>query len=238
MKKLLLILIFLAGLGAIIWWKQGNKIPSIGSDVEIETSSQQKDIEAIRAFMGNPNLELTFVNTDLPMQYFRVGKVTKMGSGENMEAVDGWTRQVNVYDQKDLINGTCSVYEYNIDARNHNLTAVVIRGLQQSEIENLKNSGTPCNPNSGNGQKITKAEAEAIATGYLRRALPNFDQIENQFVYSSQNNGESHQWVREDKGYKLPEGLSGRPYPGPIIRISVHSSNEIQYWNTTSLFEN
>jgi len=236
MKKLVSIFLFVIGFGIVIWWRQGNEIPSTGSDVGIEISPQQKEIEIIRSFMGNPDLELTFVNTDLPVQYFRVGKVTQIGNGENMEAVEGWTRQVNVYDQKELINGTCSIYEYNTDVRNNSLTAVIIRGLRQSEIEDLKNSSTPCNPNSENAQKLAKTEAETIAMSYLKRALANFDQIKAQFIYLQQVDG-AHEWFWEDNEYKLPDGLSSRPYLKPIIRISVYNDSQIQYWNTTSLFE-
>ncbi len=247
MKKLLLILLVVVGLGAVIWWKQSNKILSPKNSLTwTETSqtenSQQKDIKTIRIFMGDPNLKLSFATTDLPTPYFRVGKVTKVGNRENMDAVDAWIRNVNVYDQKELINGWCSVYEFNTDIRNHSLTAVIIRGLRQNEIETLKNSGTSCNSNLKNVQKLTKTEAETIAMDYLKRTLSNFDQIKDQFIYStytslsSQNNGESHEWLWQDKNYKLPEGLSSRPYPGPIIRISVYGKNQIQYWNTTSLF--
>jgi hypothetical protein len=86
-------------------------------------------------------------------------------------------------------------------------------------------------------QKITKAEAESVAMEYLQRSLPNFDEIKDRFVYTSRNNGESHEWLWEDKNYQLPESLASRPYPGPIIRISVYDDSSIQYWNTVSLFE-
>lgn len=187
--------------------------------------------------MDRPNLELTLVDTDLPMPYFRVGKVTKMGTGENMDAVEGWTRQVNLYDQKELLDGNCSVYQYHTDPRNNTLTAVIIRGLKPSEIDALKANGTICN-STNSSQKISKSEAETIAMGYLKRALPNFEQIKDQFTYSLQNNGESHEWLWEDKDYKLPDGLSSRPYPYPVIRISVYGNKQIQYWNTVPLFQN
>lgn len=200
-------------------------------------SSEQKDMASIRSFMAQPSLELTFINTDLPIPYFRVGKVTKMGTGENMEAEDSWTRQVNIYDQKELINGECSVYEYHMDVRNQTLTAVVIRGLRPSEIESLKNNGITCVSDSGNMPKITKAEAETIAMNYIKRGVPNFDQMKGQFVYSQQQNGELHEWLWEDKSYILPKGLSSRPYLYPMTRISVSGNREIQYWNTVSLFQ-
>lgn len=235
--KIIVALLVLVGLGtAFVFWKQGNGTPVL--PVNQTTDATTKDMSAIKTFMAEPNLELSFVNTDLPTQYFRVGKVTKMGNGENMEAVDGWTRQVNVYDQKALVNGQCSIYEYHTDARNHTLTALIIRGLRPSEIDSLKNNGVTCISNPGNVPNLIKAEAETIAMNYLKRAVPNFNQIKDQLVYTQQQNGESHDWVWEDKGYKLPEGLSGRPYSYPTIRIAVYGNNDIQYWNTVSLFEN
>lgn len=240
--KLLIGLLIVTILGMVIWWKFGNKNQPSTTISKVTTSqeenSQQKDMDSIISFMGKPNFELSFIKTDLPTPYFRVGKITKVGNGENMDAVDAWIHNVNVYDQKELINGECSVYEFNTDARNHNLTAIIIRGLRQNEIETLKNSGTPCNSSPKNVQRLTKTEAETIAMDYLKRTLSNFDQIKDQFIYSTQNNGESHEWLWQNKNYKLPEGLSSRPYPGPIIRISVYGKNQIQYWNTTSLFTN
>jgi len=234
--KIIVVLLILVGLGtAIVLGKQKSKSLVLPVNQTVETTNQ--DISAIRTFMAEPSLELSFVNTDLPTQYFRVGKVTKVGNGENMDAVDGWVRKVNIYDQKELLDGQCSIYEYNTDTKNHTLTAVSIRGLRSDEASNLKNNGITCVSSSGNISKITKAEAETIAMGYLKRALPNFDQIKDQFVYTEQRGGESHDWVWENKNYKLPEGLSSRPYLYPTIRISVYGNKEIQYWNTVPLFE-
>lgn len=199
---------------------------------EVESS----DLTSIKSFVGDPYLELSFINTDLPTPYFRVGKVTQMDGGENMEAVDGWTRKVNIYNQKELINGKCSVYEYHTDVRNHNLTAVLIRGLKPNEIDALKEGGVTCTPDTNTMPKISKTDAEKIAMGYLQRALSGNERIRDAFVYSEQLDGESHEWLWEDKNYKLPEGLSARPYLNPVIRVSVYGDRSIQYWNTTSLF--
>lgn len=237
--KLIAVFTVLLIAGVIFITQQGSVKPEEASpQTNNSQSKEQNNIASIRSFMAQPELELTFVNTDLPMPYFRVGKATQMGTGENMEAVEGWTRKVNVYDQKELVNGECSIYEYHTDARDHTLTAVIIRGLRPGEVDSLKNNGVTCVSNSSNLQKITKADAEAIAMGYLKRALSNFDQIKDQFAYSQQKNGESHEWLWEDKSYQLPNGLSGRPYPYPIIRISIYGNNQIQYWNTVSLFQN
>lgn len=233
---IILVCVFVVGALTLGRFKPNGSTPqSVTTSSNINTPQDDKAV--IRTFMDQPNLELTLVGTDLPMPYFRVGKVTKVGTGENMDKVDGWVRQVNIYDQKDLINGQCNVYEYHTDLRNHNLTAVIIRGLRQNEIEALKNNGTTCSSNSVAMPKITKSEAETIAFDYLKRVISNLDQMKDQFAYSLQSNDESHQWLWEDKSYKLPEGLASRPYYYPIIRISVNGDKTISYWNTVSLFQ-
>ena len=235
----LLRLIVIAGIAMLVFLS----IPKLFSPASVPnepgtTQSENTDLTAIRSFSGNPDLDPTFINTDLPIPYFRVGKVTEVSGGENMEAVDDWVRRVNVYNEKSPIGNDCSVYEYHTDLRNHSLTAVIIRGLKPDQIETLRANGTPCTSDSGNIPTITKAEAETIALKYLARAVPDFSSVWDQFTYSQQQNGVSHEWLWEDKAYKLPEGLSSRPYPGPVIRISVYGNNQIQYWNTISLFGN
>ena len=235
--KIIAVLLILAGLGAgVIWLKQGGKTPVL--PLKQTTDSTAEDITAIRRFMANPNLELSFVNTSLPQPYFMVGKVTKLNNGENIEKVDGWVRQVNVYDQKDILNGQCATYEYHVDTRSHIVTAISIRGLRPNEIDALKNDGITCVSNSGNIPSLTKAEAKTVAMGYLKQAVSNFDQIKDQFTYSLQSNEEAHQWLWENKSYKLPDGLEGRPYSYPTIRITVNGDKTISYWNTVSLFKN
>lgn len=235
--KLIVLLLFVALLsGSFIWLKQTNKVSIPTRSVDEQKDPKLADIASIRGFMGNPSLEVSFVKEDLPMPYFRVGKVTKTKDGENLEPTDDWLRKVNVYRQKDLIEGQCSVYEYHTDIRNHKLTAVLIAGLNQNEIEALKEKGTPClsaDPKY-NTPTITKEEAENITFNYLKRAIPNFEEIKDKFTYSKDK---SHTWIWEDKEYQLPVNLERRPYSYPTIRISVYDDGKIQYWNTVSLFE-
>jgi len=233
--KIIITLFILVAVGVFVLQKQGTKTPLLTTNKVVD--SKFEDMTAIRAFMAEPNLELVFVNTSLPQPYFMVGKVTKQANGENIEKVDDWVRQVNVYDQKGVLNGQCATYEYHVDIKSHTVTAVAIRGLRPDEINALKNDGITCVSDSGYMPKIAKAEAEAIAKDYLKRAVPNLDKIWGQFTYSLQSNGESHQWLWEDKDYKLPEGLEGRPYSYPTIRITVDGNKQIQYWNTVPLFE-
>lgn len=189
--KIIVALLILVAVGVFVLQKQGIKAPLLTTNKVVDTTSE--DMAAIRAFMADPNLELSFVNTSLPQPYFMVGKVTKLPNGENIEKVDGWVRQVNVYDQKGVLNGQCVTYEYHVDTRSHTVTAVSIRGLKPNEIDALKNDGITCVSNSGNMPRITKTEAETVAMDYLKRAVSNFDQIKDQFTYSLQSNGETHQ---------------------------------------------
>jgi len=237
--KIIVTLLVLISFGAgFFWFKQNNFAPVLPSTEEVDNTAQ--DETTIRNFMAESALELSFVKSDVPFPvYFRVGKVTQMEGGENMETVEGWTRQVNIYHQKELLNGQCSVYEYHVDSRNHSLAAVIIAGLKPSEIEGYKSNGVICSDASSNTMlKITKTEAEAVVFGYLARGVKNFDQIKDQFIYSEKYDGELHQWFWEDKSYELPEGLEGRPYSYPTIRITVDGNKQIQYWNTVPLFEN
>lgn len=241
MKKLVLVLLIVVGLGGVIWWKQSNKTTSPDFGINTETaqkeSPQQKDINAVRFFMANSKLDLIFKGTGLPQPYFMVGKASPLdkGGGVRIDKVSEWERQVNIYEQKDLINGQCEVYEYQTDSRNNTLTAVHIRNLRSTEIDSLKASGTTCG-GASTVPKLNKEESEAIAFGYLKRALPNFDQIKDQLVYSEKLGGESHEWRFEDKSYKLPEGLTGDPYSYPVIRIVIYGDKSILYENTETLF--
>ncbi len=234
--KIIIVLFILVAAGVFVLQKQGIKTPLLTTNKVVDNTSE--DMAAIRAFMAEPSLELAFVNTTLPQPYFMVGRVTKLSDGENIEKVDNWVRQVNVYDQKGVLNGQCVSYEYHVDTKSHIVTSVSIRGLRPNEIDALKNDGITCVSDSGNLPKITKAEAETIAKEYLKRAVQDLDKTWGQFTYSLHSNGESHQWLWEDKGYKLPEGLEGRPWSHPIIRISVNGDHTINYWNTVPLFEN
>jgi len=101
--KIIIALFILIAVGVFVLQKQGIKTPLLTTNKVIDSKS--KDMAAIRAFMAKPNLELVFVNTSLPQPYFMVGKVIKLANGENIEKVDDWVRQVNVYDQKDILNG-------------------------------------------------------------------------------------------------------------------------------------
>ncbi len=238
--KLLIAILVLAGIaGSIFFLSRNSKTLTTPSEIKSNKTDNSQDIEVIRNFMNNPNLKLVYIKTDLPQPYFMVGKVSPLekDGGFRIDKVDGWVRQVKVYEQKELVSGQCAVYEYHTDARNA-LTAVRIRNLRQNEIDALSaEDKSACKTNS-QMPKITKPEAETLAMDYLKRALPNFDQIKDQFFYTSITKSNVHEWRWEDKNYNLPEGLVGDPYSYPIIRIAIYGDKSILYENTISLFEN
>jgi hypothetical protein len=238
--KIVGIFVLAAIAGSFFFFSRNSQPPKTLSENQRNEASTSRDLTAIRNFMGKPDLELKFIETGLPQPYFMVGKVFPLekDGGFRTDKVDGWIRQVNIYEQKELVSGQCSVYEYHTDARNHVLTSVRIRNLRQNEIDNLSEKDkSACEANS-QMPKITKAEAETLAMDYLKRALPDFDQIKDQFIYTSITKSNVHEWKWEDKNYKLPEGLGGDPYSYPIIRIAIYGDKSILYENTTSLFEN
>lgn len=233
--KTIVAVVVLAVAGIIAVWKQqDNKTPVLSTDGV--TDVKTLDMAAIRDFMNNPDLELSYLETGLPQPYFMVGSATAVdGGGENIEKVDGWIRQVNIYHQKELLNGQCGVYEYHVDPRDHSVTEVVPIRLKPEEIDGYKESNVTCNSFADTLPRLSKAEAEVMAMEYLGRVIPHFDQIKDQFTYSEEK---MHTWLWEDKNYQLPEGLKGIPYSYPVIRMSVGHDKTIMYWNTVSLFEN
>jgi hypothetical protein len=75
--------------------------------------------------------------------------------------------------------------------------------LKPNEIEDYKNKGITCSSNENTNKNITKDEAQTIAMNYLKRSLSDFDQIKDQFVYTEQNRGESHDWLWENNYQKV-----------------------------------
>lgn len=197
---------------------------------------RQQDMVAIRNFMGNQNLDLTFLHTSHPT-FFTIGTATELDGGMKIEQAKEWERWVNVYEQSNYVDDTCSVYQYEVDPRRHSLVKVHIRNLSYAEIEALNEEGKTCG-NSNPVPKISKTKAETVAKQYLGQILPNFEEMWDQFTYTEQVKNEAHSWLWEDKKYQLPEGLTGDIYSYPTIQISVYGDGWLSsYQNTVSLFE-
>ena len=201
---------------------------------------QPADMAAIRAFMNDPNLELTYVGNKSPSN-FTVGTETVIGNGAwKMDSPDEWKRTVNLYKQSEPMNELCEVYEYEIDARNNIVVEAHIRVLDPNELQHLNAIGQTCKKQLDPVTPITKTQAEAIATGYMKRGVPNYDSIKDQFSYSAiTGKYAAHEWLWKDTGYKLPKGLSADPFPYPVIRIQISTDGKLTFYgNTVGLFKN
>lgn len=225
-------------------------------DINQPTSDKlTADENAIRAFMGVPNLALDYITSQKNPANFSVGKIETVpvkGTNESgawkMEIPKEWERPVNIYQQTKYIDDRCEVYEFEVDARNSQVVEVHLKYAQ--EIEQMEASGTPVNimdrcksyPSMEVPLK-TKDIIQTNALTYLSR-LPNYDAIKDQLTYipSSKNPinaPAANEWKWEDKSYKLPEGLSSDPWPYPTVRIIMTSGRKLLYYlNTTGLFQN
>jgi hypothetical protein len=206
-------------------------------------SERGKAMEAIKAFMAKPDLQLQYMGTRHPSN-FNVGVVTNQtDGGYTMEDVDGWERKVEVYQQKEYIGNTCEVYEYEVDVRNNDIVQVGIRYPQEGVIANPKKQSECQDTRSLETPILLMADIKDIAMGYVQRGIKNFDAIKDKFIYEgSADNPKTisahNAWIYENKDYKLPEGLFAEaPSKVPTIWSRVSSGGYlIMYLNTTRLF--
>ncbi|KKT24578.1 MAG: hypothetical protein UW07_C0012G0011 [Candidatus Nomurabacteria bacterium GW2011_GWF2_43_8] len=206
-------------------------------------SEREKAMEAIIAFMAKPDLQLQYIGTRHPSN-FNVGVVTNQtDNGYTMEDVDGWERKVEVYQQKEYIENTCEVYEYEVDVRNNDIVQVGIRYPQEGIIANPKKQNECQDIRSLETPILLMADIKDVAMGYAQRGVKNFDVIKDKFVYEgSAENPKTisahNAWIYENKDYKLPEGLFAEaPSKVPTIWSRISSGGYlIMYLNTTGLF--
>lgn len=206
-------------------------------------SERQKAMEAIRAFMARPNLQLQYIGTRHPSN-FNVGVITNQDNGGyTMEDVDGWERKVEVYQQKEYIGSTCEAYEYEIDIRNNDIVQVGIRYPEEGVIKNPKKQEECQDSRSLETPILLMTDIKDIAMGYVQRGVKNFDSIKDKFVYEGSSANPKtisahNAWIYEDRDYKLPKGLTATvPSEVPTIWSRVSSGGYlIMYLNTTGLF--
>ena len=206
-------------------------------------SEREKAIQTIRTFMGEPDLQLTYIATRRPSN-FNVGKVTNQDvGGFTMEDVKGWDRRVEVYQQKDIVDDQCEVYEYEVDIRNNQLVEVHVRYPDGVSV------GSPqCTGQASMYYPLeTKDQIEQVAFTYLGRvpestgSMLASSAIQPQYIPSMKGTTKPSQneWRWEDKSYKLPEGLYSDAFSYPVLRISISSGGKlIYYFNSTGLFNN
>ena len=205
-------------------------------------AEREKAMQTIRKFMGEPDLQLTYIATRRPSN-FNVGKITNQDAGGfTMEDVKGWERQVEVYQQKDFIDDQCEVYEYEVDIRNNQLVEVRVRYPDGVSV------GSPqCTGQASMYYPLkTKDQIEQTAFDYLGRvpestgSMLASSAIQPQYIPSMKGatKPSQNEWRWEDKSYKLPEGLYSDAFAYPVIRIGMTSGGKLLYYfNSTGLFK-
>ena len=206
-------------------------------------SEREKAMQTIRKFMGEPDLQLTYITTRRPSN-FNVGKITNQDAGGfTMEDVPGWERRVEVYQQKDFVDDQCEVYEYEVDVRNNQLVEVHVRYSDGVSVGSPQCAGQA----SMYYPLKTKDQIEQGAFAYLGRvpestgSMLASSAIQPQYIPSMKGTTKPSQneWRWENTSYKLPEGLYSDTFPYPVLRIIMTSGGKLLYYfNSTGLFNN
>jgi hypothetical protein len=204
-------------------------------------AEREKAMQTIRKFMGDPDLQLTYIATRRPSN-FNVGKITNQDAGGfTMEDVEGWERRVEVYQQKDFVDDQCEVYEYEVDIRNNQLVEVHVRYPDGVSVGSPQCSGLA----SLYYPVKTKDQIEQTAFDYLGRipestgSMLASSAIQPQYIPSMKGTAKPSQneWRWENKSYKLPDGLYSDTFAYPVLRIVMTSGgNLLYYFNSTKLF--
>lgn len=204
-------------------------------------AEREKAMQTIRKFMNEPNLQLTYIATRRPSN-FNVGKITNQDAGGfTMEDVKGWDRRVEVYQQKDIVDDQCEVYEYEVDIRNNQLVEVHVRYPDGISVGSPQCIGKA----SLYFPLKTKGQIEQAAFDYLCRvpestgSMLASSSIQPQYIPSMKGSTKPSQneWRWEDKSYKLPDGLYSDAFAYPVLRIIMTSGGKLMYYfNSTGLF--
>ena len=204
-------------------------------------AEREKAMQSIRTFIGEPDLQLTYIATRRPSN-FNVGKVTNQDAGGfTMEDVPGWERRVEVYQQKDFVDDQCEVYEYEVDIRNNQLVEVHVKYPDGVSVGSPQCIGQV----SLYYPLKTKDQIEQTAFAYLGRvpestgSMLTSSSIQPQYIPSMKGTTKPSQneWRWENKSYKLPEGLYSDAFAYPVLRIVMTSGGKLLYYfNSTGLF--
>jgi hypothetical protein len=200
----------------------------------------QADTAAIRTFMGDSSMELTFEGNKHP-DNFMIAKETVIGNGAGRyDTPAEWERYVNLYADNKLVgNGLCEKYEFEVDTRNSQIVEVHIRTLTPEELQHMSAVGESCAGQRTQGPTVTKAQAQATAEKYLSTGAPSYSEIQGKLTYATiTGKYAAHEWSWKDTSFKVPEGLVADPFPYPIIRIQMSADGKLVFYgNTTSLFK-
>lgn len=206
--------------------------------------------EAVRTFMGNPNLKLKYITSSKHPSNFAVGKRVLDSSDGNRayyyDSLDEWDRPIYILQQKEYINNRCEVYEYEVSVKTYQVVQVGVRYPEEFQRAAPSERMEKCASYGSLEVPLkTKSEIEKAAFEYLERDPEHTkfllrSDIQPQYIPSKKGvtNPAANEWKWEDTSYKLPEGLVSDPFPYPTMRIIMTSGGKlIFYFNSTDLFD-
>jgi hypothetical protein len=220
---------------------------NIGADVKNGTGQEAEKLnqaeDAIKKFTGKSDLELQYVNYNNHPSNFQVGKTSGIDKGVFvMTPAPGWNRPVYVFQQKEFINSSCEVYEYEVSAKTFQVVEIhIVRPKwfrpDKDDCSKLGSMDWPLK---------TKDEIEQAVFAVMKNdpghtSLLLRSDIQPKYIPLSKGdakNPAASEWRWEDEKVSLPEGLDGDPWQHPIIRIIMSAGGKLMlYLNTTDLFE-
>lgn len=213
-------------------------------------SELDKAEQAIRTFMGEPNLELVYKGqNNHPDNFAVLSNVKQNAGGFTADNPKEWDRPVYIFEQTNYINDRCEVYRYQVTQKTDQVVEIGIvypEEVQQGNpTEMVEKRKELCSSYGSLETPLkTKEQIEQAAYAYLGRDPEHTtillrDSIGPEYTSSKPGSANPAQniWQWEDKNVSLPEGLTGDPWPHPMIRIIISSGGKlVNYLNTTDLF--
>lgn len=190
-------------------------------------------IEAIRAFIGDQNIELVYHNTQPPSNFAVGYNETLSGGDGRMIIPEDWKRQVDVYEQTNLTRD-CQIYTYEVDTRTNKVVQVQL--VQNFPVgSNMEYKSSQCLKNIS-PDTIIDSEAEKLAWTYARKNVTDLSQTKAKVSFDK-DKSDRYLWMWQDTAYKLPDTLKSEPWPHPTIRIILDKRGHlVTYLNTTFFF--
>lgn len=208
--------------------------------------------QAIKTFMGDPNLELEYITQNRHPANFGIYKPADPNDPSNTDKqtairydfTEEWDRPVYIFQQTEYINNRCEVYQYQVTIKTNQVVEI---GMVYPEgLQAEASISGECGNGSLEWPLKTKEEIEQAAFAYLGRDSEHTgflarSDIQLEYISSKPGaeNPSHNEWRWEDKSYKLPKGLIADPFPYPTMRIIMSSGRKLVYYlNTTDLFNN
>lgn len=212
-----------------------------------ETELAQAE-QAIRTFMGEPNLELRYKTQNRhPNNFAVLSNIKPNAGGFSADNPEEWDRPVYIFQQKNPINNRCEVYQYQVTIKTHQVVEIGIVYPKELSQHPERQGPGPCTAYGSLETPLkNKDEIEQTAFAFLGRDPEHTkillrSDIKPEYSPSKTDakNPAQSEWVWEDKSVSLPEGLTGDPWQHPMIRIVISSGGKLIYYlNTTDLFNN